>query len=386
MRVTVIGSGTMGQGIAQVAATAGWYVHLSDVSAAVLEQARKNIQYYLNRHEAKGKIDKGSAASILQRITWAQPAGDVTGSDLVIEAVSEDLRVKQKLFQSLESNVASDTLFATNTSSLSVTAIASALQRPGNLLGIHFFNPAPLMPLVEIIPAEQTPGAVVNKAITWMTQWGKLPVQAKDTPGFIVNRIARPFYSEALRIYEEGLADFKTIDQAMIQYGGFRMGPFQLMDLIGNDVNYSVTETIWKASYFEPRYKPCSIQKRMIAAGRLGKKTGKGFYSYSGVDPTHSSSGQKIPSWIFDRILFMLVNEAAEAVYYKIASIPDVEKAMCFGAGYPKGLLKWANEIGIANVVNEMDDLFNTYHEERYRCNPLLRRMAKENSLFDLTF
>ena len=205
---------------------------------------------------------------------------------------------------------------------------------------------------------------------------------AKDTPGFIVNRVARPFYSEALRIYEEGMADFVTIDSAMRTLGGFRMGPFELMDFIGNDVNYAVTESIFTAFYFDPRYKPSFTQKRLTEAGYLGKKSGKGFYDYQNTVTAEPTIDANLSQTIFERILVMLINEAAEAMFLNIASAQDIDNAMTKGVNYPKGLLAWADEKGIDWCVQKLDDLYNEYHEDRYRCSAILRRMKRENKTF----
>jgi 3-hydroxybutyryl-CoA dehydrogenase len=201
---------------------------------------------------------------------------------------------------------------------------------------------------------------------------------AKDTPGFIVNRVARPFYGEALRIYEEGLADFATIDWAMKELGGFRMGPFELMDFIGNDVNYTVTETVFREFYYDPRYKPSFTQKRFMEAGYLGRKSGRGFYDYVETAEKPSPNMDKdLGQKILDRILVMLINEAADALYLNIATAKDIDLAMTKGVNYPKGLLAWANEKGIGWCVEKMDELYDKYREDRYRCSPLLRKGEK---------
>ena len=204
---------------------------------------------------------------------------------------------------------------------------------------------------------------------------------AKDTPGFIVNRVARPFYSEALRIYEEGFADFATIDFAMKTIGGFKMGPFELMDFIGNDVNYAVTESVFTSFYFDPKYKPSFTQKRLVEAGFLGRKSGRGFYNYA-ADMPKPTEDLTLAKSIFERVIVMLINEAADALFLKVASANDIDNAMTKGVNYPKGLLAWANELGIKWCVEKLDNLYNEYHEDRYRCSPLLRRMNKENKNF----
>ncbi len=237
------------------------------------------------------------------------------------------------------------------------------------------------MQLVEVIPAIQTSNETLQKTTKIISDWKKVVAIAKDTPGFIVNRVARPFYSEAIRMYEEGFADFETIDNAMKTIGGFKMGPFELMDFIGNDINYTVTETVFTAFYFDPRYKPSFTQKRLVEAGFLGKKSGRGFYNYS-KEVSNSNENSEKAQQIFDRIIVMLINEAADALFLNIASAKDIDNAMTKGVNYPKGLLAWANELGIDWVVNKLDDLYNEYHEDRYRCSPILRQMKKQNKNF----
>jgi 3-hydroxybutyryl-CoA dehydrogenase len=302
---------------------------------------------------------------------------------VVIEAIVENMEIKKFVFSSLEEICNEKTILATNTSSLSVAAIASACKNPERVIGIHFFNPAPLMPLVEIIPAIQTDPATTLLARELIDSWKKVTVLAKDTPGFIVNRVARPFYGKALRIYEEGIADFATIDWALTELGGFRMGPFTLMDFIGNDINYTVTETVFAAFYFDGRYKPSFTQKRHAEAGWLGRKSGRGYYDYS-TDNNRSEpiKDQAVGDVILWRILVLLINEAADALFLNIASKDDIDLAMTKGVNYPKGLLKWADEKGIQNCVDALDLLHSTYLEERYRCSPLLRNMAEENTTF----
>ena len=239
------------------------------------------------------------------------------------------------------------------------------------------------MKLVEVIPAIQTSDKVLRKTTMNIQNWGKTVAVAKDTPGFIVNRVARPFYGESLRIYEEGIADFATIDWALKSIGGFRMGPFELMDFIGNDVNYTVTETVFKAFYYDPRYKPSFTQKRFSEAGYLGRKSGKGYYDYS-EKATKPEPNQDVAlaQKIFDRVLMMLINEAADALFWNIASAEDIDNAMTKGVNYPKGLLAWADEKGIDWCVEKLDELYDEYREDRYRCSPLLRRMNKGNKTF----
>ncbi len=381
--VGIIGSGTMGSGIAQVAATSGCQVKLYDTSQNALEKAQKALDKILSRLIEKGRIDNAEKVRIQSNITYVNHLKDLSDSELTIEAIIENLDIKQKVFSELETYVSEDCIIASNTSSLSIASIASALQKPERCIGIHFFNPAPLMKLVEVIPAIQTSDSVLKQAVQIISDWKKVVAVAKDTPGFIVNRVARPFYGEALRIYEEGIADFSTIDWSLKTLGGFRMGPFELMDFIGNDVNYTVTETVFTAFYFDPRYKPAFTQKRFAEAGYLGRKTGKGYYDYSeGAQKPNPNEDKTVAESIFNRVLVMLINEAADALFLNVASAEDIDNAMTKGVNYPKGLLAWADEKGIDWCVDQMDNLYDTYREDRYRCSPLLRQMNNTNKTF----
>lgn len=381
-KIGIAGAGTMGTGIAQVVAAAGHTVSLYDSSSKALKHARVFLEKTLEKLVRKNKFSSREAAALLDRIEWVSSMGAFSTCDLVIEAVVENLAVKQQLLQDIEQQVNDRCIIATNTSSLSVTSVAGKCSYPGRVIGMHFFNPAPVMPLVEIVPGLATRKALAEESKELMKRWGKVPVIAKDTPGFIVNRIARPFYGEAIRIYEEGIADFAAIDQTMKESGGFKMGPFELMDLIGNDVNYQVTTSVWEQLYYDPRYKPSITQKRLFESGRLGRKSGRGYYNYeSGTVPPLSDVGKKDET-ILMRILSMLINEAADALYFGLADKEDIELAMTKGVNYPKGLLHWADEIGIQRVYDLIDGLRNHYHEDRYRPSVLLKKMAEENSRF----
>src|SRR5262245_25259690 len=283
--VGVVGAGAMGTGIAQVAAAAGHRVILGDASPGTAAKAQATLGQTLDRDAEKSRISRNDADALLGRIDFHwDPLGDdlsvFSPCGLVIEAIIEDRSAKQALFGSLEEFVQPDAVLGTNTSSLSIASIASACREPGRVIGLHFFNPAPVMPLVEVVPWMGGDPMLASTAYAAMTRWNKTPVLASDTPGFIVNRIARPFYGEAIRILEEGIADAATIDWAMNELGKFRMGPFELMDFIGNDVNYAVTRSVFEAFYYDPRYRPSITQRRLVESRFLGRKSGRGYYDY----------------------------------------------------------------------------------------------------------
>ncbi|MEO9531398.1 MAG: 3-hydroxyacyl-CoA dehydrogenase NAD-binding domain-containing protein [Crocinitomicaceae bacterium] len=383
MKIGILGAGSMGSGIAQVAAQSEHTVVLADTNQEALDKAKSKLAKIMARLVEKGKFGNDVAEAIQNRITYSTDMNDFSGSGMIIEAIIENLEIKQKVFKTIEGIVDGACILATNTSSLSVASIAAACEKSDRVIGIHFFNPAPLMPLVEIIPAVQTSDATTKTSRDLIDSWKKVTVLAKDTPGFIVNRVARPFYGEALKIYEEGVADFATIDWAMTELGGFRMGPFTLMDYIGNDINYTVTETVFAAFYYDPRYKPSFTQKRHSEAGWYGRKSGRGYYSYAeGVELPAPTQNQELGKEILNRILVMLINEAVDAVFLNIATEEDVDLAMTKGVNYPKGLLRWANELGLDNVLKQLEHLHAEYGEDRYRPSVLLRRMVREGKQF----
>jgi 3-hydroxybutyryl-CoA dehydrogenase len=378
IEIGVLGAGTMGSGIAQVAAQAGHVVHLVDVNESAVQNAKRNLEAVLSKLVEKGKISADEHTAILGRINYSSDILSLQNCGLIIEAIIEKIEVKHKVFEQLEGVVSKECILASNTSSLSIASIGSVLEKSDRIIGIHFFNPAPLMPLVEIIPSVQTSNQTLETAKNLIASWKKTVCICKDTPGFIVNRVARPFYGEALRIYEEGIADFATIDWAMTSIGGFKMGPFTLMDYIGNDVNYAVTESVFSAFYYDPRFKPSFTQKRHSEAGFYGRKSGRGYYNYAeGVELPKANEDNVIGQEIFERIIVMLINEAFDALFLNVASREDIDLAMMKGVNYPKGLLQWADELGLDWVLSKLENLFDEYGEDRYRPNPLLKRKVK---------
>ena len=372
--IGIVGAGSMGIGIAQIASTSGCKVFLYDQNVEIAQSALNKLKKILERLIEKKRINSNKRDEILSNIKIVSSLNDLSGSNLIIEAIIENLNIKKDLFSKLETIVHKECIIASNTSSLSITNLASSLKNPSNFIGIHFFNPAPLMPLVEIIPALQTNINLSDSIRNLLLSWNKFPVIAKDTPGFIVNRIARPFYSEALRIYDEQIADFATIDFAMKEVGGFKMGPFELMDFIGNDVNYAVTESVFKSFYYDPKYKPSLTQKQYASAGWLGRKTNKGYYDYNSSSKNMPSKDVKLLNLIFERILVMLINDAVDAFYLGIASKEDIELAITKGVNYPKGLIAWGEEKTFSWVEKKMDELYENYKEDRYRCSSLVRK------------
>jgi 3-hydroxybutyryl-CoA dehydrogenase len=381
--IGVLGAGAMGAGIAQVALTHGHPVVLVDTDSGALSRARSNLEKALAREVERGRLGQDESVRALARLNLADSLSALRDAALVIEAIVERLDAKRQAFRSLSEIVGDDAVLATNTSSLSVASIASAAARPERVLGVHFFNPAPVMPLVEIVPWLGTAPGVVSATRATVDAWKKTTVLASDTPGFIVNRVARPFYGEALRIADEGIAESAVIDAAMRELGGFRMGPFELMDFIGLDVNLAVTKSVFEALGYEPRYRPSLTQQRLVDAGMLGRKTGQGFYDYRDGPPKPVPLGDRaLGERIFERILVMLINEAIDAVHWRVATPKDVDLAVTKGVNYPKGLLAWGDELGLDRVLTALTALFDEYGEDRYRPSVLLKRLVRDGGRF----
>ena len=384
MQVGVVGAGAMGAGIAQVAAAHGHKVLLADAQPAAIARARASHIAAMARDVEKERRTRVDADAVLARITYidgvepAQLAAFAT-CGFVIEAIVEQLAAKQSLFRALDAIVSPQAILASNTSSLSIAALGGACQHADRVVGVHFFNPAPVMPLVEIVSAISTAPEYAAAALSLAQSWGKTTVRVKDTPGFLVNRVARPFYGESLRILEEGLADAATIDWALTTIAGFRMGPFTLMDMIGNDVNFAVSCSVYENTFHDPRYRPSVTQQRLVEAGWLGKKSGRGYYRYDGAANPEPVKDGELGQRIVDRVLAMLVNEAVSAVETQLATPADIETAMMKGVNYPRGLLAWGDDIGADRVLGVLERLQADYGDPRYRPSLRLRAASRAN-------
>ncbi|MFL5838969.1 MAG: 3-hydroxyacyl-CoA dehydrogenase NAD-binding domain-containing protein [Thermoleophilaceae bacterium] len=380
-RIGVVGAGTMGAGIAQLGALAGIETVLHDPVAEALEKGATGVHANLDKGTERGRWSADDAAIAHGRLTTAASLDGLSGCELVIEAAPERLDLKRELFERLSEICDPGTVLATNTSSIPVTQIASAAAEPENVLGLHFFNPAPLMKLVEVIAALQTGERALAIARATGEAMGKRVIDAGDGPGFLVNRCGRPFSSEALRLLQEGLATHERIDWIYRVGGGYRMGPFELMDLVGIDVGFAVAKSFMELSFGEPRWKPNPLQARMAASGRLGRKTGRGWYDYSGDGPYRpdddpDASLDDRDAQLLHRVQSCIVNEAAFALGEGVGSAEDIDAGVKLGLNWPKGSIELGRELGFDRVLAEIDRLYDFYREDRYRAAPLLRSGA----------
>ena len=383
--VSVIGAGAMGSGIAQVAAQAGHEVHLVDAVPGAAGTAVDRLTTTLGKLAAKGRISDDDARAAADRLYSAESVADLPACRLVVEAIREDLGDKQALFRELSERQPAETLLASNTSSLDITAIGEHAAYPGRVLGLHFFNPPPLMRLVEVVRGTATSPETLAAAAELVSAWGKTPVQCTSTPGFIVNRVARPFYGEAQRMLQDGLADAATLDEAL-RRAGFPMGPLELTDFIGQDVNLAVGTSVWEQTGHDPRYEPTRLQQDLVASGRLGRKSRQGIYAYAadgtavGAVPDEARLAELVGGPVETdpvvRTVAMLVNEAVDLVARGEASAEDVDTAMVLGTNYPLGPIAWGQEIGLDVVRQQLEALDRAYPGGRYRPSPALGRLA----------
>ena len=385
--VGVVGAGTMGAGIAQVCLQAGHEVQVHDVDHERIDRGRARVADGLQRLVDKSRLTPDDRQQMLDSLHDAHTLeGLAQEADVVIEAALEDLELKRTIFVALGASAGLDTILATNTSALSVTAIGASSGVPDHVVGLHFFNPAPVMPLVEVVATPRTSAATLERAIDFVTGLGKQPIVSADSPGFIVNRVNRPFTLEALRMLEAGEAAVEQIDRA-VQSAGYPMGPFALMDLVGIDVNLAVATALWEGFDEAVRFTPSAIQRALVSAGRLGRKTGEGFYIYDSGRPIGLSTSLGeigVPTdvetdltgvEILERIELAIINEAYHAVGETVAQPPDIDRAMKLGANHPYGPFERAGQLGLRRVIDGLRSLELTYGE-RFRVAPSLWQVA----------
>jgi 3-hydroxybutyryl-CoA dehydrogenase len=391
--VGVVGAGTMGSGIAQLAARAGARTLLHDPLAEALQRGAQRARDGLAKEAAKGKLSPEEADAAGARIEPVEALEAMAECELVIEAAPERLDLKHELYGRLAKIVSPECVLASNTSSLLVTAIASVVSHPERVVGMHFFNPAPLMRLLEVVAGEQSDERSLALAHATGAAMGKAVIRAQDGPGFLVNRCNRPFGLEALRLAQERIADVETIDRIVRVEGGFRMGPFELMDLVGVDTGFEISKSFYEQSFYEPRWRPSPITARYVAAGYHGRKSGRGYYDYS-IDPYRppdpappeggACAGAKVVptgGGVLERIVCQVINECAFALGEGVGSAEDIDTGMVLGLNYPRGPLAWADELGLDHVLAVLDGLWEEYREERYRAAPVLRRLVRDGLL-----
>jgi len=384
----------MGSGIAQLACRAGARTLLHDPIPEALQRGLERARDGLQKEASRGRLSAEQAQVGAERLQAVDDLDAFAPCELVIEAVPERLELKHELYRRLSEIVDERCVLATNTSSLLVTAIAAAASRPEQVVGMHFFNPAPVMRLLEVVAGEQSSEEALALAHATGEAMGKTVIRAKDGPGFLVNRCNRPFGLEALRMLQEQIADIETIDRIVRMEGGFRMGPFELMDLVGIDTGFEISKSFFEQSFGEPRWRPSPITARYVAAGRYGRKTGRGYYDYSSdpyrppdpdpdPDPPARADAKVAPAvgGVLGRILCQVINECTFALGEGVGSAQDIDTGMVLGLNYPRGPLAWADEIGLDHVLAVLDGLWEEYREERYRPAPELKRLVRAGRL-----
>jgi 3-hydroxybutyryl-CoA dehydrogenase len=391
-RVGVVGAGTMGAGIAQIAALGGYRTILYELDGKALERGLEQLRNGLRRGAERGRWSEQEATDALERIETDTIIEVLRECDLVVEAAPEDLDLKRNLFQRLAS-VCDGAVLATNTSSLSVTAIATSVPDPERIVGMHFFNPPALMELVEVVAGEESGESALDIATEAGRGMGRTPIRARDSVGFVANRCVRPFFLESLRMLAEGVAPHDEIDRVIRLGAGMRMGPFELMDLIGIDVNFAVARSFWEQSFGEPRWRPSPIHERMVASGRLGRKTGRGFYTYAQGEPhrprdpdvegdrpifdddeLERATGPNGPR-ILTRLGSTIANEACFALGERVASEDDINTAMRLGYNWPIGPLEWGEQLGWSRALGLLEEL-RDLQGEAYRPAPAMRGLS----------